>query len=240
MPIQTKITIPQSFFEDIADDLNEEISDALTISEDQIKAKTGRLIKSFLEKHPVYQGLVGNYQGDESGLDLQAEFGLTDSVAVSALRELILLIQDSITVQVYSRKKAKKIEIALVIDLDDDYKNKVNGSPFEYDSVSKSGKTTTIHWMRFLLDAANSFIEDYIAGVQDYGIIFEASNTSRSGRAVMTKDESNAVDERFPYILNKQLISFDGEDFVQETFNNPNFQQLVYTLIESALDEIGE
>lgn len=236
---KTKFSVDNDFWDEISEKLNGIILEQLRGAKGEIQFKTGQLIQSFLKKNPVYKGILGDYAGDQEGMDLQAEFGLTDSMAQDALNILLDLLRQSVVVTIEKTPRARTVGITLIVDVKENYKNKINGEPFEYQNISKNGTETTIYWMKFLLDAANSFIEDYILGVEDYGIIFQQSPNSRSGRATMTLDETK-VDERFPYVLNKRLITFGGDNFIEEVLSSKEFKLLVSDAVERAIDGIGD
>lgn len=59
------------------------------LQEEQIRQAVGKVIASAFKTSPVIKGLLGGFAGDKTGADLQAEFGLTATMAARACQELL-------------------------------------------------------------------------------------------------------------------------------------------------------
>lgn len=222
----------QEITEDFSDDFVEQYNRRVKLLKNSISAAMSRAIKD----HPVFKGITGQYAGETDGMDLQAEFGLTDSMANRAGSEILAKLKESVDINLTANKRQGIITI--YSELNNDYREKFTNFPFEYISTSFAGAKigTRVEWMAFLLEAANSAISQFIDGVKDYGIIYADNENSRSGRATMTKDEDLA--DKFPYSINKRLISFSGDNFIEDAFGSDEFQEIVYNTIQNFIDSL--
>lgn len=208
----------------------------------QAKELIGEALVELIKQHPVYKALNGGNAGRKDGSDLQAEFGLSNEMVDSALSELISILEDSVVIKTDRENNNAIVDIEVSAEIDEkDYEQEIlNNDAFHYTSTPAKGadsKATEVYWMAFLLYASSSLIEDFINGVEDYGITFAGDmSKSRSGRAKMVTDGDVEENRSFPYIIPKRFVTTDGKNFIEEVTRSRKFRAKVNGILEDIIN----
>ena len=190
------------------------------------------IIKSVRESK-VFRGIMGDFAGKESGLDLQAEFGLTNADSSSFESELMsslqtgssIIIERATTFQ--NTKNATKSRLKINPynpTYDDKIKSFSSGS--HKSRVDDTGET--INWLEWTLDNSHDVDSDYriTYRVGSFSELF-----SRSKRAIMIKGSG--------YDLPIQLKPTVGRNWIEEAIikKNPQIVRAIDATLRKTLKQ---
>lgn len=252
--VQAKSKLTNELLKKVLNVTAENIAKVMVKAEKKIKKNVGNALSRAIVNTPVYRGLEGKYDGDESGKDLQAEFGLTNEMkeeATTRLREVVRECVSVSSVPQYLNEPRKRTVVFTIKALDKSmYYNKLVGDPsMSYESsetiVRKRSRNKPtpevfkIEWMKWLLAGMkiNSAIKDSLGtSISKYGIAFQLGSRgrvfSRSGRALMRRVNTSpsksaralARVTRFPYTISGIVIPKEGDNFIDELTYNPDLR----------------
>lgn len=187
------------------------------------EAARPELIQALLEafrRTIAIKGIFGENAGNEEE-DAQAHLGLTDDMAQGALEEISEAIEETLEFSAITVRSGK---VGFNITFNELTSAIAGISSGSYVSDSKSG-SFTIPWMDWLLNG----------GSVDASIIFDDSEESRSGRAVMLEKNpfgSWDVDDYERFAENENFVIDALED---ETWKSESFEIMV-RYIEEEID----
>lgn len=207
----------------------------------RLRTKTRNIFKFYLKTAPVAKSL----NGKATDKSLQAELGLADGEAQTALNELIKTVDSLVKISVKSAGGSRTSGISdIVVDVPspEQLENALDLSsePFAYTSSGKH----LIQWMKLVLNPSaaiiDEFIPDIFTPVEDkngnekfYGIIRgNVSGKSRSGFAIMAPKFNSLY--RMPSIL---IPAGKGKNFVDTIFRSRNFRNEIIEAIQAIVAE---
>lgn len=231
---------------------------------DALVEKTKELIEDAIKSSLVYKGLAGAFQGPSStGSDLQAEFGLSDADAQTALAEMMTILLSTInrkTVQILpgiTSDAPAKLFFNGVLN-SGDYEPKLKeGTNFSYESIphieddygfleagGEIPESNTIRWMEWLLEASESIIAQTVPSIVDYTISYNLSgkgrSVSRSGRALMIDEdtyEERGRGQNFPYEFPRIALPqvAGSKNFIEDIALSRTFRARVANVLEKTV-----
>jgi hypothetical protein len=154
----------------------------------KIAEKAKRRVLVYFRRHPIIQGISGKYPNNEDK-DIQAIFGLTDSLSEDAIQEILSVVENSITIT-YRREGVK---YKFFIKTDNDMLNdiiKIPSATYDYEVTlvnfhgakrKYTQEERSIPWLFWLLNGANAEAD------LTFDLDGDQAARSRSGRAVMER-----------------------------------------------------
>jgi hypothetical protein len=243
-----------NFNKKLAERARQTINNRIYKAKEEVYIVVKDIIIKAIEGSRVYKGLNGEFPNLERH-DLQAEFGLTDQMAKTALNRMMEILIETIDVEVGRIQSASGLssDVNITISALDPakYEDQLkSGDEFHYYSTSKSTirrkrkrepKVYHIEWMKWLLEAKMSAIKADIPDIKDYGIRYDLSGVpqgiSRSGRAVMSK-ALNKI-RRFPYQFPVIAIPNPGtKNFIDEIAKSRELKALIRSKVRSMMIRI--
>jgi hypothetical protein len=235
------------------------IRDRINRIENDITTATASMLAFSIHNSPIIQALLGANAGDSSGKDLQAEFGLTDTMANTFARQLMNFLGNPRNMSLDLQTDKNKISTFKFTYLPANYRERILGwSVGSYPSTNVKGVQTEIPWLLWLM---NNGID---AKANNYAIVFDDkvldgldSDRSRSGRAIMMQDPKTKLDynmvnlhfiipemrrfgkiadKRYPWLYPSFAISRRG-DFVQDLFDSRTFKDEIKLRITQSIQE---
>lgn len=174
-----------------------------------------------IKQTPTFLGLSGQYAGDTTGRNLQAEFGLSSTDANKILDDMMTILRSAIKVAKTS-ETANLIRITLLPEKLEELKTIPGASYYSY-SVN-SPTAYEIPWMDWVLDGNGRIDGARIA----YGPDFKSS---RSGFAIML-ETSNVNAAQWIYATD------DKPNFIFKTFSSALFLKSINNLYAQYLAEV--
>lgn len=217
-------------------------------------------ILEFLRKNRIYRLLQGSSIGTK-GYDLQAEFGITNSMMQEALIKIALIVSKAYTFDLSIDPKrtlgAADVKIAGLKFLSPEQYQQLfaDEEPFSYTSVRTRTKNTRrakknfdsnpqrIRWLKWLLESNKGLatIQEDIPEISSFGIAYDLGTTgiltSRSGRAVMRPigTRSNVDPYEYPYAARSLG---NGKNFIEEIANNETFRIRLESRVRTTIKDI--
>ena len=187
----------------------------------------------------VYKALTGGFDGDESGQDLPAVYGLTNNQALNALRSIASTVVRDITVSVKPvQRRGTRNQVEIFVD----GFNRENYLPKlvnEFSYISENG--AVIEWMNSLLHP-HTTMDQFIDELNRHLIKYGNSRHSRSGRAIMVEAlRENAKGQRLTVLPRSMRPPNRHLDFIQqivrgESGKGQRFSKRLSDLLQKRLD----
>ena len=197
-----------------------------------IKSQVSLEIRERLNRHPVIKSLKGDFNGDMSGKDLGAEFGLEPGVGAIVANQIVSFLSQGVKVTSEKADIETRAGLRFVVQwLSNNYKEKI----LNLVGGDNGPGHTPLPWVEMILDSPGP--ED---GIQDYGILFGLSpyarQRSRSGRALMLATKSPFLTSgRVPWNIPDIVVPFFGENFIEDSISTPDFKKMIKNLIVPTL-----
>ena len=236
-----KVNIPENFYLVLNTKARRYFDNLFEASREKIIEDVHKKASARVARHPIIRAVKGEFAGDQTGKDLQAELGIPEAFAAQAVTELLDMLTEIIIIEKGDRITNEKsfsypvrVRIKDVKEFVAQKRSRLASRPFAFASSGKRNKKLVkIYWMLFLLEATDAYVEDYIVSpgldLSNFGIKFGNYADSRSGRALMTSRELNA--DRFPYDLSKDYVSVDGKNFIEDALDSETFREQVTNIL---------
>ena len=199
-----KVNIPENFYLVLNRKAQLYFDNLLEASREKIIQEVHKRASARVAKHPIMRAAQGEFAGDETGKDLQAELGIPEAFAAQAVTELLDMLTEIIVVEKGDKIANQKffsypvrVKIKDVKEFVSQKRSKLASRPFAFASSGKRNrKVVKIYWMLFLLEATDAYIEDYIVSpgldLSNFGIKFGNYADSSNGGDLMAWMELNA------------------------------------------------
>ena len=175
-----------------------------------------RLFKEALNQSEIIEALKGFNEGSETGDDLVAEFGLTNTQGRIAAKAIIDTFDESFfSVRVASDAKPRSLQLKVVISGLDPAKYKPAIKNIPGGSYISPKSQITIPWIEWLIDIPFNVIStrhDII-----YDLNTKQISRSRSKRALMIRSQA-------AYQLSSFIGDRRGDNFIQEVATSREFR----------------
>lgn len=187
----------KAFLDDFAEQLHIKAKAAKSLIKQDIK----EFIYNELRNSPTARSL-------ESGGNLAYNFGLTPPISAEVVEEICTRSADNIMLG-YSKFRRAGLRIVGGFKLGiikADYSDVLKIHNTEYVSVNAKGESNPVQWLKWLLLEGDKIV------VQNYGIIYKNSESSRSGAALMVK-------KRGPYRVPPEFSGTDNDNWLIREFS---------------------
>lgn len=205
-----KVSISKRLDRKVSDAVQKQLDRKVERIRDKVEERARTFVVAAIESSEVYRAILGEFSGDETGLDLAAEFGLSPGRAKKAMSSLTRIISNQIEVKI-RRPKTPTAAITVTVEGVDreDYYDRLSGGHEFYYTSSKSG--IEIPWMSIILNPFDT-IEEWIDDIGGHGIVYgpHKPGRSRSGRAIMVATSN------FPYVMPRAVLPDRGRDFIED------------------------
>ena len=219
--MELKITNKNQFLQGIKQKvINEELPKILNRKKGSLKKDILKAFLDYLSEHRVVRGILGDYANDEQ-YDLQAIFGLTESMAQTSVSFLYELVEEKLNITYEVVNGLIIIKIGLDGDIDDFF-----AAETEYSYYSQKHKEEiNIPWGHWLFNGAETEAS-LTFDVETY----KGGKFSRSGRALMTTEDKSG------WVFDPRSVTDTG-DLFQDILTEKGFAARIKESIGEAIKE---